>query len=268
MPVPRLVLTIAGSDPTGGAGIQGDSRALGALGVHALSAITCITTQGVRGVLRVVPLEPALVRAQIDAVLEGVDVGAIKIGALGSAGIVRVVAAAVARVAVPIVLDPVLASTRGAALLDRRGLAALVRVLMPRVTLVTPNTAELGVLLDRPAPRDVAALREATRALHAMLGIAVLGKGGHLDDAPIDVLIDADGERLYRGARVEGPAVHGTGCTLSSAIAAHLARGRSLRAAIGLAKPFVAAAIRAAIPLGTGARPLDPYAAARRPRSR
>lgn len=255
---PRVALTIAGSDPTGGAGVQGDLRAFASLGVHGLSVVTCITAQGTRGVRRVVALDVALVRAQLDALLEDVRVDAVKTGALATAAIVRLVARRTARIRAPLVVDPVLASTSGATLLDRRAVGVLAAELLPRATLVTPNVDELAILLGRDRPRDARALRDAAFALRESTGArAVLGKGGHLDGDPIDVLVDARGTLIFPGKRVRTRCTHGTGCALASAIAAGLANGRSLRAAVRAAKAIVTEAIRRARPIGPGKSPLD-----------
>jgi hydroxymethylpyrimidine/phosphomethylpyrimidine kinase len=261
-----IALTIAGSDPTGGAGVQGDLRAFAALGVHGVSVITCITAQGTRGVRRVDPLDVDLVRAQIDALLDDLRrIDAIKTGALVNAAIVKLVASKVARLRAPLVLDPVMTSTSGAALLDRSGASAMVRDLFPRATLVTPNVDELATILEIDRPRNPEEMRDAAIALkRTTRARAVLAKGGHLRGDPIDVLVDARGTHVFSGKRIDTKCTHGTGCTLASAIAAGLANGRSLRAAIAEAKAFVARAMRDAQPIGPGKSPLDSLSRARR----
>jgi len=254
---PRVALTVAGSDPTGGAGIQGDLRAFAAFGVHGVSVITCVTAQGTRGVRDVFALEASRVRAQLDALLDDVRVDAIKTGALATAAIVRLVAKRAATLRAPLVVDPVIVATSGAALLDRRAVRVLRRELLPRAALVTPNVHELATLLEIDPPADARALRDAARALLASTGAkAILAKGGHLAGAPIDVLVDAHGARFFEGKRVEGRCTHGTGCTLASAIAAGLAHGRSLRVAVRDAKALVERGLRGA-PIGPGKSPLD-----------
>ncbi len=263
---PPTALTIAGSDPAGGAGIQGDLRAFAALGVHGLSAITSVIAQATRGVRATWPLEPAQVRAQLEAVLEDVPVDAAKTGALGTAAIVEVVAEVLeARTEAPLVVDPVLASSSGAALLDGAGLRAVVERLMPRATLITPNAPELAMLLFEPAPPvDVDALVRAAERLRARGARAVLAKGGHLAGDPIDVLVDARGVRTFEGTRIETPCTRGTGCTLSAAIAAELAKGGELDEAVVAARSLLRAAMERAAPIGPGASPLEPIALARR----
>jgi hydroxymethylpyrimidine/phosphomethylpyrimidine kinase len=161
------------------------------------------------------------------------------------------------------VIDPVLASTSGAPLLEPRGVASMVRALFPRAALVTPNVDELARLLDRDPPRDVRALRDAAAALMRITGArAVLGKGGHLEGDAIDVLVDARGVRIFRDARVITRCTHGTGCTLASSVAAGLARGASLRDAVRDAKDLIARALRSAEPIGPGRSPLDVLGAA------
>jgi hydroxymethylpyrimidine/phosphomethylpyrimidine kinase len=266
-----IALTIAGSDPSGGAGVQGDLRAFAAFGVHGTSVVTCITAQGTRGVRRVVPLDASLVAAQLDALLDDVRVDAVKTGALATTAIVKTVASRLARVRAPLVIDPVLTSTSGAPLLEPRGVAVLVRALFPRAALVTPNVGEIARLLDRDPPRDVRALRDAAIELRRSTGArAVLAKGGHLDGDAIDVLVDARGVRVFASARVDTRCTHGTGCTLASAIAAGLAHGRSLRSSVRDAKDLVTHALQIARPLGPGRSPLDVLGAAgcdRSPRS-
>ena len=261
----KIALTIAGSDPTGGAGIQGDLRTFAALSVHGLSAITCLTAQGTRGVRDVVAVRATLLRAQLDALVADVTIDAIKTGALATAANVRVVIdLATALPAVPLVVDPVIASSSGAALLDARGVRLLIEALMPRATLITPNVDELRLLLgDRRRARDVAALVRAAERLRERGARAVLAKGGHLDGEPIDVLVDASGTRVLRGRRIETTCTHGTGCTLASAIAAELAKGASLAVAARRAKTFVSRAMNAGVPIGPGTSPLGHFFARR-----
>ncbi len=257
----NVALTIAGSDPVGGAGIQADLRTFAAHGVHGLSAVTCLTVQGTRGVRAVHPVDAAIVRAQIEVVLEDVRAQAMKTGALGSAENVVVVAEIAAqRPRLPLVVDPVLVSTSGAALLPTKALEILRERLLPRATLVTPNVDELAVLLDLEAPGDLEGLREMAQRARRELGLrAVLAKGGHLRsgrDEVVDVLVDAAGFVVMSGMRVRTRCTHGTGCTLSAAITARLARGQTLRAAVIAAKRYVEESLRAATPLGPGKSPM------------
>lgn len=259
---PPIALTIAGSDPTGGAGIQGDLRTFAAHGVFALSAISCVTVQGTRGVRAVHALDAALVRAQIDVVLDDVPARVIKLGALATAAIVATVAEALeARPDVMVVADTVIAASSGARLLDADGVRALCARVLPRATVVTPNADEIGILagLSR-AVDDESILLEGAHALLALGARAVFAKGGHLPGAPVDLLVTRDRVVRLPGARVDSVCTHGTGCTLASALAAQLALGRPLEEAAARAKRYVAEAIAAARPIGPGKSPLAHFA--------
>jgi hydroxymethylpyrimidine/phosphomethylpyrimidine kinase len=256
--IPR-VLVIAGSDSGGGAGIQADIKTIMAFGGHATTAITAITAQNTLGVGDVLVLEPGLVVAQIDAVLTDIGADAIKIGMIGSPAITHAVADRLERpdVRVPIVFDPVMIATSGAELADAATIAAFER-LMSQAALITPNLPELQILAGGFSDPETAA-----RALSQRTGAAVLAKGGHGESAElVDLLIDTDGSmRLWREARIETRHTHGTGCTLASAIAAGLAHGLSMEAAVVQGRAFVRAAIRAAPGLGAGNGPLGHAAA-------
>lgn len=233
------VLTIAGSDPSGGAGVQADLRTFAALHVVGVSAITALTVQNSRGVFAVHPVPAEVLAAQIDAVLCDTQVAAVKIGMLGGAEQVRAVAALLRRYQPPnIVLDPVLASTGGVPLLDEAGRIALVSELLPLCHLVTPNLDEAAALPDFPLP--------------GFRGPALL-KGGHLDGEPIDRLCWPDGTvREFGGVRIDTPHTHGTGCFLSSAIAAFLARGMRMEDAIAEAKNRLTVALLEPVVIGQG----------------
>jgi hydroxymethylpyrimidine/phosphomethylpyrimidine kinase len=256
-----IALTIAGSDSSGGAGIQADLRTFAALSVHGATAITAITAQSTAAVQGVWPLPPDAVRAQIAAVLEDLEVGAIKTGMLHGAPLVRAVASAIAsRAAIPLVVDPIAVSSSGTPLLDAEGLAALVEDLLPRARLITPNLDETERLLGA-RPATIAEMIAAARAIVGRLGAkAVLIKGGHLDGDPSDVLVDGAGEpRVLGSRRIETSATHGTGCTYAAAITALLARGAPLDEAVDRAQRFVHDAILAASrapKLGRGKGPL------------
>jgi hydroxymethylpyrimidine/phosphomethylpyrimidine kinase len=249
MTIPR-VLIIAGSDSGGGAGIQADIRTVTAFGCHAMTAITAITAQNTRGVTGVALTDPAMVVAQIDAVLSDIGADAIKIGMIGSSAIAEAVAdrleAADARV--PLVFDPVMVATSGAMLADDATIAAFER-LMRLAVLVTPNIPELAVL----SPKGAEALVRRT-------GTAVLAKGGHGEgELLIDALILPGGERTeWGGQRIVTRHTHGTGCTMASAIASGLARGDDLAKAVAAARRYVRTAIEAAPGLGQGSGPLGP----------
>ena len=245
---PPRILTIAGSDSSGGAGIQADVKTITMLGGYAMTAITALTAQNTIGVSAVELVSPEMVAAQIAACIDDIGVDAIKIGMLGSAEIAHAVAVAVARCRVPIVFDPVMVATSGAALADAETIAAFER-LMALATLTTPNVSELAAL--------------GGDAGMAARGIAYLAKGGDADGATvIDRLVRADGTTLsFEGSRIATRHTHGTGCTLSSAIATYLGIGLPLEEAIDRARGFVRSALRAAPGFGAGAGPLGHHAA-------
>lgn len=251
-------LTIAGSDSGGGAGVQADLKTFAAHGVYGLSAITAITAQNTRQVRDVLLLEPDLVVAQIDAVLDDLGTDAIKIGMLGAAPTVDAVARRLTDVSVPVVVDPVMISKSGDELLDAEAVEVLREQLLPRADLVTPNVPELGRLSGMPVggPGE----REAALAALAAGGTTVLLKGGHLLDDPVVDVLAVGGERhVFRHPRLETRHTHGTGCTLSAAIAARLARGEALVAAVEGALDYVERAMRAAPGLGGGHGPLGHF---------
>ncbi|TFY98666.1 bifunctional hydroxymethylpyrimidine kinase/phosphomethylpyrimidine kinase [Ramlibacter rhizophilus] len=255
------VLSIAGSDSGGGAGIQADLKTMAALGCYGMTAITALTAQntlGVRGI-HVVPTE--MLHAQIDAVVEDIGVDAVKVGMLGAAETVRAVAAAIDRHALScVVLDPVMVATSGARLIDEEAVAVLVRELFPRARLVTPNLDEAALLVGR-ALRSEADMHEAAEELLARGARAVLLKGGHLPgDTVCDLLLQAgEAPLVMRSARIDTPNTHGTGCTLSSAIACELALGQPLPLAVERARDYVRGALQAgaAVRTGAGSGPLN-----------
>jgi len=249
-----VALTIAGSDPSGGAGLQADLAVFAAFGVHGTSVATALTVQDTRGVRAVAPVAADVVRAQLDAVLGDFEVRAAKTGMLHRAEVVIAVAERLAGVA--LVVDPVAAASDGTALLDPDGIDAVRRLLVPIATIVTPNLREAELLVGRPV-RDTAEMRVAARALVEGGARSALVKGGHLADDAVDVLYDGREFHELTAPRVDGGAVHGTGCALSAAIAAELAAGRELADAITEAKRFVTRAIAGATSIGHGARVLD-----------
>ncbi len=259
-----VALTIAGSDPSGGAGIQADLKTFHRFGVYGTSALTMVTVQNGQGRLRVHLLDPDLVTEQIDAVATAFGISAAKTGALGSGETVAAVAAAVKRHRLwPLVVDPVLFASQGGALSGAPGelASALKTELIPRATLVTPNRLEAEVLLQAKIENERDAL-EAARAFLALGARAVLLKGGHFPGASAtDYLVTADSVQRLSAPRVAGPEPRGTGCTLSAAITAELARARPLEAAIRRAKAFITRAIARALPVGKGAPPLDHWIA-------
>ena len=252
-----IALTIAGSDSGGGAGIQADLKTFSALGVYGASAITAITAQNTCGVIAVAEVAPEMVAAQIGAVLDDLDVGAIKIGMLFSPPIIRAVAAQLegaGRSDLPVVLDPVMVAKSGDALLRPEAVDALVETLLPRATLLTPNLPEAARLLEVEPARDVDEMIAQGRALLALGPRAVLMKGGHgTGQRCTDVLVAGGAEPVRLSApRLGTRNTHGTGCTLSAAIAAGLARGLALEAAVRGAHGYLQAAIGAAERLSVG----------------
>ncbi|MDQ2798269.1 MAG: bifunctional hydroxymethylpyrimidine kinase/phosphomethylpyrimidine kinase, partial [Armatimonadota bacterium] len=235
-----VALTIAGSDPSGGAGIQADLRTFAALGVVGVSVITALTVQNSLGVQSVHPVPADVLAAQIDAVLSDTKVQAVKIGMLGGAAQVRAVAAALRKHSPPnVVLDPVLASTSGVPLLDDEGRAALLTELMPLCDLITPNVPELGALTQLVTTLE-GDRRKAVSQLQLLGAKAVLVKGGHLPKSATDRLYLAGTySRTLMGKRLETPHTHGTGCLLSSAIVAYLADSLPLEKATRKAKVMV-----------------------------
>ena len=250
----QVVLSIAGSDSGGGAGIQADLKTFSALGVFGTTAITAVTAQNSVGVRRVEALSPELVRAQIEAVAEDFPIAAVKVGMLANAAIIRTVASSLSEWKLgPVVLDPVCVAGSGDPLLEPEALTALRDLLVPVATVLTPNLAEGALLLGRSALGETdAELVTAARAILDMGPAAVLLKGGHRSGDADDVLVDADGELVLEAERVPNNASHGTGCSLSSAVAALLARGRSIREASVEGKEFVRRGIVDAMQLGKG----------------
>jgi hydroxymethylpyrimidine/phosphomethylpyrimidine kinase len=253
----RIALTIAGSDSGGGAGIQADLRTFAALGVHGCSAVSAVTAQNSVEVLAWIALEPRLVVAQIEAVATDMPIAATKTGMLATAAIIEVVADAASRLALgPLVVDPVMVAKSGDRLLDAHAERAYVERLFPLAALVTPNQLEAGLLLGREVA-DVAAMRAAAAALHALGPRAVLVKGGRLPGPPIDVFHDGEHTVELPAQRIDTRHTQGSGCTLSAAICAHLARGFSLVDAVLAAKTYLAGALRGAYRTGAGRGPLD-----------
>ena len=248
------VLSIAGSDSGGGAGIQADLKTFSALGCYGMTAITAITAQNTVGVRAIHGIPPDMVKAQIQAVLDDIGVDAVKIGMLHSPEIVKVVAWAIDHYQLArVVLDPVMVATSGDRLIAPETVQVLVQELFPRATVVTPNLDEATLLLERDI-NAVEALDQAASDLLAMGARAVLLKGGHLPgDQVVDLLAQFDGARQrLQSARIASRNVHGTGCTLSSAIAAYLALGLPLQSAVEQARAYILAAIAAGADVQTG----------------
>jgi hydroxymethylpyrimidine/phosphomethylpyrimidine kinase len=249
-----IALTIAGSDSGGGAGIQADLKTFAALGVYGASVITALTAQNTRSVTGIHDVPADFITAQMDAVFSDLAVNAVKIGMLSRVAAIDVVAAGLERhQAKNIVVDPVMVATSGDRLLAAEAIEALRTRLMPRAIVITPNLLEAAALLDRPLARDEAEMEAQARALLALGARAVLLKGGHgTGEESVDLLVDADNLTRLSAKRIVTKNTHGTGCTLSSAIAAGLAKGLALRDAVRQAKDYVTAAISAADALGVG----------------
>jgi hydroxymethylpyrimidine/phosphomethylpyrimidine kinase len=249
-----IAVTIAGSDSGGGAGIQADLKTFSALGVYGASVITALTAQNTLGVQGIHDVPPAFVTQQIDSVFSDLAVNAVKIGMLSQPAIIETVAEGLERHrATQVVLDPVMVAASGDRLLVPEAVDALRQVLLPKALLVTPNLPEAAAILDEPLAQDEQAMcRQAERIL-ALGPRAVLVKGGHgAGHESTDILMDAEGVRRFTAPRIDTCNTHGTGCTLSSAIAAGLARGLPLDDAVATAKRFISAAISASSQLQIG----------------
>lgn len=253
---PARVLTIAGSDSGGGAGIQADLKTMLALGVHGMSVIAAVTAQNSLGVQGYWELPPEAVRAQLDSVLSDIGAEAVKTGMLASTVLVETVAEVLATVDVPVVVDPVGVSKHGDPLLAADAVDAVRTALLPTATVVTPNLWEVELLTGVKVV-DEQGLRRAAEAVKALGPRWVLIKGGHLPGEPVDLLFDGEHEHRFTGERHDNRHTHGTGCTLASAIAARLALGDDVVSAVGEAKRYVTGAIKAGFPLGAGIGPVD-----------
>jgi hydroxymethylpyrimidine/phosphomethylpyrimidine kinase len=267
----RVALTIAGSDPGGGAGIQADLKTFAAFGVYGVSAITAVTAQNTIGVDAIAPLSADFVTMQIEAIAGDVAVHATKVGMLATGAIVEAVAAAIEDLDLPlVVVDPVLVSSSGERLLDAEGTQALCTELLPLARVVTPNIPEAEALSGTRI-QSAADARDAARRIRDMGPRAVIITGGHTprtkDQGPgtdvVDLLFDGDAFHEFRQPRVESPPTHGTGCTYASALAAGLALGFAMTDAARDAQQFVAGAIRHAAPIGRGRVPLNHFWRAR-----
>lgn len=254
----KSVLSIAGSDSSGGAGIQADIKTISAFHLFAQTAVTALTAQNTLGVFGVVPVDPAFVEQQIDVVFDDIRPDAVKVGMISSAAIACAITRALDRNrADNVVVDPVMVATSGARLIDDDALEALVSQLVPRARVITPNIPEAevlsGVRID-----DEASQERAARAIVERGARAVLVKGGHGENDANDVLAWRDGSAVwFRSPRIATSNTHGTGCTLSSAIACGLAQGLDLPHAVEQAKSYLSGALAAGLDLGRGSGPLD-----------
>ena len=253
----KTALTIAGSDSSGGAGIQADIKTMTANGVYAMSAVTALTAQNTTGVTDILEATPAFLAAELDAVFTDIFPDAVKIGMVSSGALITVIADKLALYkARHIVVDPVMAATSGAKLLQDEAIGALRQRLLPMAELLTPNIPEAEILSEMSisSPGD---MEKAARTIYERYGCAVLCKGGHdLNDAN-DLLWQNGVGRWFRGRRIDNPNTHGTGCTLSSAIASNLAKGFDLETSVERAKAYISGALSAQLDLGRGRGPMD-----------
>lgn len=260
---PTNVLTIAGTDPSGGAGIQADIKTLSALGAYATAAITAVVAQNTQGVRGFVALEPAFVADQIDAVLDDVRIDAVKIGMVGNADITEAIAGCLRRHrAMRVVLDPVMVAKSGHHLLDPDAVASVRELLVPLSTVVTPNLPEAGVLLDTEPSCSLEDMRRQASQLHRLGPQWVLLKGGHLEDSSVSIDVLHDGQRMIElpAPRIHTKNDHGTGCTLSAAIAALLPT-RGVEDSVHAAKAYINGALAASgeLQVGHGRGPLHHF---------
>ena len=253
----KTALSIAGSDSCGGAGIQADLKTMTLNGVYAMSAVTALTAQNTTGVRSIMEVTPAFLAQQIDAVFEDIPPDAVKIGMVGSKALIRTISERLKyHRAQNIVADPVMVATSGARLLDADAIDALKSELLPLCTLATPNIPEAEALAGI-AIRSEADMERAARIIGQTCGCAVLCKGGHRMSNANDLLWVSGSCRWFRSARIDNPNTHGTGCTLSSAIAANLAKGYTLTGAVERAKDYLSGALAAMLNLGHGSGPLN-----------
>ncbi len=252
----KKVLTIAGSDSGGGAGIQADLKAMTALGVYGMSAITALTAQNTLGVSAISPVEPSFLKAQLDAVFTDLRPDAVKIGMVSSQDSIKVIADRLSFYnAQNIVIDPVMVATSGAQLSQNDAVSAMQKLLFPLATLITPNMPEAEVLADIPV-RDLSDMRTAAEKISVACNSPVLCKGGHGIENATDILY-ADGVfTVFQGQHIDTKNTHGTGCTLSSAIASFLAKGFPLPIAIEEGKKYLEGALRYGLNIGHGNGPL------------
>jgi hydroxymethylpyrimidine/phosphomethylpyrimidine kinase len=260
MTIPR-VLIIAGSDCGGGAGIQADLKTVSALGAFGMTAVTAVTAQNTREFCGIQEIAPEFVAKQIEACLSDIGCDAVKTGMLVNADVVEAVAAAIAgRETGPLVLDPVMISKHGAALLKPEAIAALKATLLPLATVVTPNLPEAGVLTGTEIT-TLAGMKEAARAILDLGPMHVVIKGGHLVQVAADLLYDGREFTVFNADRIDSQDTHGTGCIFASAIAANLAQKKTVVESVTAAKEFITEAIRSGLRIGNGYGPANPMAA-------
>lgn len=253
----KTVLTIAGSDCSGGAGIQADIKTIAAHGLYAMSAVTALTAQNTTGVYGILEVPPEFLEKQLACIFEDIVPDAVKIGMTASSELIHVISASLRKYkARHVVVDPVMVSTSGSVLLKEEARKALTTELFPLAEVITPNIPETEKLggIAITAPED---MEEAARRIAVQSGAAVLVKGGHETNSANDLLYDNGQIRWFYGEHIVNPNTHGTGCTLSSAIAAGLAAGRTLQESVEQAKAYISGALRQQMDLGKGSGPLD-----------
>lgn len=256
MRTPPVVLSIAGYDPSSGAGVTADIKTMAAHGCFGASCITALTVQSTRSVRRVEPLAPSLVRDTLEELVSDLEVAAVRVGMLGSADLAQVVAEFLGRSRIAVVvLDPILRSSSGADLLGSGGLESVRKLLVPLSSVVTPNLDEASALVGFPVTNP-GEMFEAGKTLLAMGADSVVVTGGHLLE-PVDVLVTKYGHEEFRGEHIDSQATHGTGCAFATSVACRLALGDSIREAVLAAKHFVAQAMRRAYAVGKGHGPLN-----------
>lgn len=254
---PKVVLTIAGSDSSGGAGIQADLKTMITNGVYGMSAITALTAQNTTGVSDIMEVSPGFMREQLDSVFSDIRPDAVKIGMISSAELAAVIAETLDEYeAENVVLDPVMVATSGSRLMRDETLEVLRNQLIPVSDIITPNIPEAQVLagIEIKGPDD---MKRAAKLLAGELGCAVLCKGGHSVSDADDLLLENGSITWLRGRRIDNPNTHGTGCTLSSAIASNLAKGMDMKKAVIEAKSYISGALAAMMDIGKGSGPLD-----------
>ena len=250
-------LTIAGSDPSGGAGIQADIKTMTVHGVYAMSAITALTAQNTTGVTGILEVPPAFLEEQLESIFTDIPPQAVKVGMVSSAPLIRTIAQVLAKYRpAHVVVDPVMVATSGSRLLSEEALSALKAALLPLAEVLTPNIPEAEVLSGRSISSEQD-MEAAAAAIGSVYGCAVLCKGGHQVSTANDCLWQPSGVRWFRGRRIDNPNTHGTGCTLSSAIASNLAKGKDLETAVREAKGYLSAALGAMLDLGRGSGPMN-----------
>ena len=272
MAVMKTALTIAGSDSCGGAGIQADIKTMTMNGVYAMSAVTALTAQNTTGVTGIQEVSPEFLQKQIEAVVTDIFPDAVKTGMVASVGLIQTIASSIKKFSLKnIVVDPVMVATSGAKLISDEAIESLKKELLPLATVITPNIPETEVLLEGNSLSGLDSkglkitsekeMEEAAQKIHEKFGCSVLVKGGHNVNDASDFLYgkNENGEviaKWFKGRRINNPNTHGTGCTLSSAIAANLAKGESLENAVSKAKEYISGALEAGLNLGKGSGPL------------